>query len=234
MSKRRHQHRSPLKTTQDIGILGVHLTVDDEVVGNSLPLSSQKQARLMQTLQTMLAHYQTSAGLPPKLFFFRYASAQLLILLSRQSQLILLCRADARLVELEIAARKVVATAHLKGALQPENPIIAALSLVHSPEPEELPPANLPTTSTPAQPNPSMIWNDATQALENIMAKVLSQAQAARLIAAAIQRKGIDTNLPCDAASLAEIGAELTAKIPSRPIRASLEKEVAEYISKLR
>jgi hypothetical protein len=79
-----------------------------------------------------------------------------------------------------------------------------------------------------------MTWTEASQALENIIAKVLSQAQAAKLIATAIQRKGIDTTRPADAATVAEIGQELTQNVPSRPIRASLEKEVAAMVATIR
>ncbi len=237
MSKRRQHNRDSVNVSESFGILGACLLVNGEVEADSLPLSPSNRSQLMQTLLLMAAHYETSARLPPKVFFLRFEKAQLLVLFSRQSQLVLLSKPDARLGELEIAAKKVISTAHIRGSLKQDNPVVMALSMAAKlPEntvPDRLPTANLTNHQPPAQSNSNMTWNEASQGLENIMTKVLSQAQAARLIGAAIQRKGIDTTRPCDAPSFAEIGAEITAKIPSRPIRATLEKEVAEFCAKI-
>jgi len=122
---------------------------------------------------------------------------------------------------------KIVATAHLKGALDEPNLITKSLRTAASHVPPKSTAIVTVTTESLAIPSSShMTWNEASQALENVIAKVLSQAQAAKLIATAIQRKGIDTTRPADAATVAEIGQELTQKVPSRPIRASLEKEM--------
>lgn len=214
-------------------LLGALLCVDGRTVADTLPLVGGKAERLLLAIHTMAAHYETG-GLPPRVFYFRYERAQLMVLFARRSLLILLLPADAALTEVEVAARKVVTTAHLRTPLPVENAVVQALGLhaeVAGPvadEPATLPPLSIPTLPT------IMTWNEAALALENLIAKVLSQAQAARLITAAMQRRGIDAASLCEASVLSEIGTEITAKIPSKPIRASMEREVAELAARLR
>jgi len=214
-------------------VLGAMLWVDGVVVADSLPLTGTPRERLIQTLHIMAAHYE-AGGLPPKLFYFRFKTQQLMVIFARRAMLAVLMPMDAPLVDIEISARKVVSTAHLKGALDERNLITRALRTAGpSVPPQSLALVTL-TTESLAIPSSHMTWTEASQALENIIAKVLSQAQAAKLIATAIQRKGIDTTRPADAATVAEIGQELTQKVPSRPIRASLEKEVAAMVATIR
>jgi hypothetical protein len=202
-------------------------------VADSLPLSGSQRDRLTQTLHIMAAHYEVG-GLPPKLFYFRFKTQQLIVIFSRRAMLAVLLPEDAPLADIEISARKVVATAHLKGALDERNLITGSLQTATPQVPAKATAIVSLTTDTLAIPSSQMTWTEASQALENIIAKVLSQAQAAKFIAAAIQRKGIDTTRPADAPTVAEIGQELTQKIPSRPIRASLEKEVAAMVATIR
>lgn len=238
MSNRRSRLRGARPVTLQNPILGAALIVDGTLIGDGFDEGELADGHLMKTVQAMVDQYQTS-GLPPKMFYFQFERSHLLILFSRRSTLLVWTSPNANLVEIEIAARKVVSTAHLRGALNPTNPVVAALNLDNPPA---MPPQK-PTTPEPAQPRSSlalvpfkpaaMTWSDATRALENIITKVLSQAQAARLISNAVQKKGVELNSQADAATLAEIGAELTQKIPSRPIRATLEREVAELVKKL-
>jgi hypothetical protein len=202
-------------------ITGALLVVDDRVQWDSLPLSAKASEKLLQTVNTMAAYYETG-GLPPKLFFFRFAQVQALALFARRSMLITLIKPGADIVEAEIAARKVVAVAHLKGALKSDNPVVAALM---RPKPE-VSIALQPTTMNPT-------WKDASQVLENMMSKVLSQAQAARLLGIAMQKRGISFTDPCTGVIFTQVPAELTIRIPSKPIRVSLDKEAADYASKL-
>lgn len=214
-------------------VLGALLCVNGQTVADTLPLEGDKAERLLLAIHTMAAHYEVG-GLPPKVFYFRYERAQLMVLFSRRSLLILLLPADAALVELEVAARKVVTTAHLRTPLPAENAVVQALGLYPAVAGRVVDePATLPPLSTPTLPT-IMTWNEAALALENLIAKVLSQAQAARLITAAIQRRGLDPAGLCEASALSEIGGEITAKIPSKPIRASMEREVAELVASLR
>jgi hypothetical protein len=215
-------------------LLGALLCVDGKTVADTLPLEGDKAERLLLAIHTMAAHYE-AGGLPPKVFFFRYERAQLMVFFSRRSLLLLLLHPEAALAELEVAARKVVTTAHLRTPLPVENAVVQALGLhaaatgaVAEEEPATLPPLSIPTLPT------IMTWNEAALSLENLIAKVLSQAQAARLISAAMQRRGIDSSSLCEASVLSEIGTEITAKIPSKPIRASMEREVAELAARLR
>lgn len=236
MSNRRFkgQKTAPLSTREVSHVLGALLLVDGVVVADSLPLSGTPRERLIQTLHIMAAHYE-SGGLPPKQFYFRFKTQQLMVIFSRRAMLTVLMPADAPLVDIEISARKVVATAHLKGALDEPNLITKSLRTAASHVPPKSTAIVTVTTESLAIPSSShMTWNEASQALENVIAKVLSQAQAAKLIATAIQRKGIDTTRPADAATVAEIGQELTQKVPSRPIRASLEKEIAAMVATIR
>lgn len=236
MSSRRYQGHKPvtLSTREVSHVLGAVLLVDGVVVGDSLPLSSAQRDRLLQTLHIMAAHYEVG-GLPPKLFYFRFKTQQLMVIFSRRAMLAVLLPADAPLADVEISSRKVVATAHLKGALDERNVITRALRTAATPHVPPLSTAIVTlTTDSLAIPSSHMTWTEASQSLENIIAKVLSQAQAAKLIATAIQRKGIDTTRPADAATVAEIGHELTQKVPSRPIRASLEREVAAMVATIR
>lgn len=235
MSNRRAQGQKPvtLSTREVSHVLGALLLVDGVVAADSLPLSSAQRERLTQTLHIMAAHYEVG-GLPPKLFYFRFKTQQLMVIFSRRAMLTVLMSADAPLVDIEISARKVVATAHLKGALDERNMITKSLRTAASHVPAKSTAIVALTTDSLAIPSSHMTWTEASQALENIIAKVLSQAQAAKLIATAIQRKGIDTTRPADAATVAEIGQELTQKVPSRPIRASLEKEVAAMVATIR
>jgi hypothetical protein len=201
-------------------ITGALLVVDDRVQWDSLPLSAEASEKLLQTVNTMAAYYETG-GLPPKLFFFRFAQVQALALFARRSMLITLIKPGDDIVETEIAARKVVSVAHLKGALKGDNPVVAALM---RPKPEVSP-------LQPSTMNPT--WKDASQVLENMMSKVLSQAQAARLLGIAMQKRGISFTDPCTGVIFTQVAAELTIRIPSKPIRVSLEKEAADYASKL-
>ena len=235
MSNRRSQgQKSALLSTHEVtSILGALLLVDGVMVADSLPLSGTPRERFIQTLHIMAAHYE-AGGLPPKLFYFRFKTQQLMVIFSRRAMLTVLIPADAPLVDIEISARKLAATAHLKGALDERNLITKSLRPAVSHVPPKSAAIVTLTTESLAIPSSHMTWTEASQALENIIAKVLSQAQAAKLIATAIQRKGIDTTRPADPATVAEIGQELTQKVPSRPIRASLEKEITAMVANIR
>lgn len=238
MSNRRSRLRGARPVTLQNPILGAALIVDGTLIGDGFDEGELADGHLMKTVQAMVDQYQTS-GLPPKMFYFQFERSHLLILFSRRSTLLVWTSPHANLVEIEIAARKVVSTAHLRGALNPTNPVVAALNLDSTPAT----PLQQPTPATPAETSSSlalvpfktaaMTWSDAIRALENIITKVLSQAQAARLIGIAVQKRNVDLNARAEATKLAEIGAELTQKIPSRPIRATLEREVAELVKKL-
>ena len=213
------------------GILGALLMVDDEVRHGRLGLGASRSDRLLEILRVMSSTWE-STGLPPKLFYFRFTEAQLLVVLARRSVVAVLLRLDARLTEVEVAARKLVSTAHLKAPLDPATPLVACLlegkpQPTHSPEPipeAAIIPAAGFEPSSPAHPN-EMTWSDATRALEIIVTKVLSQAIAAKVIAAALHRRELDPTAPCDATTLGGIAAEILQKIPNRAVRSSIERK---------
>lgn len=228
MNNRRSRLRAPLLSRPQKPILGAALIVDGAVIGEGFQEGAKQSAPLLEAAQAMADQYRTS-GLPPKVMHFQYENSQVLILFSRRSLLLVWISAEANLGEIEIAARKVVTTAHIEGSLNPSNPIVATLTITK--------PVQLETESKSlalvAFNTPSMNWSEAARSLENIITKVLSQAQATKMIQAAMQRKGIDFSRTADGATLKEIGNELTMKIPSRPIRQTLEREVAELAKSL-
>lgn len=231
MSDRKQQMRTRGESSSTPPILGVMLQVDGKLVGDTFPLSQRARQRLLAAVLQSAERYR-AGGLPPKIFSYLFETSRLLVLFSRRTMVIVWMSQEANLVELEIAARKLVSIAHLSGSTQPGNPILAALAIrpPATPAPEKPAAAVLDLEIIPAQ-SIHMTWTEATLSLENIMSKVLTHAQTARLITSAIQRKGIDVSCPADAASVAEIGADLAQKIPSRPIRASLEKEIAALVA---
>jgi hypothetical protein len=228
MSNRRSRLRGLNPVQVQNPILGAVLVVDGVVIGEGFQDGAKQSAPLIEAVQGMADQYRTS-GLPPKVMHFQYENSQVLALFSRRSLLLVWISSDANLGEIEIAARKVVTTAHLEGSLNPSNPIVAVLSITK--------PVQVETASTSlavvAFNPPTMNWSEAARSLENIITKVLSQAQATKMIQAAMQRKGIDFARTADGATLKEIGNEITLKIPSRPIRQTLEREVAELAKTL-
>jgi hypothetical protein len=78
-----------------------------------------------------------------------------------------------------------------------------------------------------------MNWNDATQALESILTKVLAQAQAGRMIEKTLTDRGVSKQDSFDMEVYAEIGREIMTKIPHKVLRANLSREFENLLSKL-
>ena len=144
-------------------------------------------------------------------------------LLHVRSMLITLIKPGADIVEAEIAARKVVSVAHLKDSLKGDNPVVAALM---RPKPE------VSISLQPPTMNPT--WKEASQVLENMMSKVLSQAQAARLLGIALQKRGISLTDPLHRHHFQPSRWQnLPSGFPASPSEISLEKEAAVYAATL-
>lgn len=78
-----------------------------------------------------------------------------------------------------------------------------------------------------------MSWNDAKNALESILTKVLAQAQAARLIDRALKEKGILEESTFDVRLFRQVGLELMDQIPHRGLRRSLTSEFESLVDSL-
>jgi hypothetical protein len=221
------------QTAHNMGVLGGVLLVGNAERYNSMPLPAAHSQRLLEILQAMAAMYEAT-GLPPKLFYFNFDRLQLLVILTRRSLLAVSMATDARVVEIEVAARKLAATAHLKSPPDLTNPLVASLA-EGAPE-LPAPPEAISTAASPAEPPsqpPTMTWTEATHTLETIVTKVLSQAIASKLISSSVQKRGLDPSGPCHAATLAAIAGDILQKIPNRSIRASIEKEVQSLVNSI-
>lgn len=212
---------------QAVGVVGAILLVDGVEKKNSMPVEAAGMERMLAATQALAAFYE-SGGLPPKLFYFAFQQAQLLVLFTKRSQLIVWAGGAIRTTELEIAAKKIVSTAHLKGELPSGNAIAATWA--DQPAAPAVPPPSLELHSAQTS---TMTWQSASEMLESTLAKVLSQAQAAKLIKLALQQRGLSPDTLADAKTFEEIGLQLTQKIPSKPIRASLEKEIAGLVAQI-
>lgn len=202
-------------------------------------------------------------GLPAKVFFYKFSSSSLLVLFSRWSSLYIWLDETANLAEAEIAGRKLVSTAHLGGTGRAEAglSILGRTSLNEAPQAAakprrksggsgatpargaEPPPAGPPadsrtseggqTDSSSSPPLSFMSWNEATDALEGILTKVLAQAQATRLIDRALKEKHILPNSSFDVRLFRQVGMELMQKVPHKSIRQSLTNEFESLLERL-
>jgi hypothetical protein len=125
-------------------IVGAYLSVDQEVIGNSLPMTAALVAQVIGAGQLAADQYAGNTGLPLRCLFYRFESGQFLALYFRHSVLLVLATPDAPLVELEIAAKKVISTAHITASLNKENPIVASLLAP--------PPVSVPVSKDPPLP----------------------------------------------------------------------------------
>jgi hypothetical protein len=236
-------------------IKGALLLVNGDIRRDTMPLDRHQCAGLVRTLEGMIGRYEES-GLPPKVFYFAYTGSKLLCLITRRSQLIIWLEPSANISKLENEARKLIATAHLKGSLastslifaeptatEPISNAVTAPTVIR----EELatPPAKkTQKAKTSAQPKPAetlsptnlneiMNWKEASQAIEGILSKVLSQAQAARMIEAAFKLRGIDMESNLDATLLSQAGSDILAKVPNKVLRQSLTKEFEAIVARI-
>ena len=243
------------------GVRGLLLMVRGEVRLDSLPLSAERKTSLLEEVERLASNFNEARhGLPPRAFCYRFPTCSLLVLYSRWSSLFVLLDADADLGDVESAGRRLVATAHLGGMPRIEESL--APLIPPDPEPEKprkrsgpslrqlpveppTPPEEAPVVaeidpldSEPEIANPpfslSMSWKDATNALESILTKVLTQAQAARMIDRAMKERGIQAEGTFDIRLYRQIGLEVMEKIPHRVLRKSLTGEFEALIESLK
>ena len=208
------------------GVKGVLVIVDGEVRKDTMPMEADPLQKLIQELD-MLASFYSEGGLPPKTFFARYASSSLLVLFSRRSTVAIWMEPSAKIVDVELAGRKLVSTAHLAGTHRTESALITESAL----KPVRLLTETIfPPHSTLTQ---LMSWSEASHALESILTKVLTHAQAARLIERTLADKGISAQGHFDLIQFREVGSEILQKIPNRSIRQSLTKEFDALVAKI-
>lgn len=112
--------------------------------------------------------------------------------------------------------------------LAPAEPIRPA----PEPEPSSAYEAHDPDSSS-SPTNSIMSWNDAKNAIESILTKVLAQAQAARLIDRALKDKGILAESTFDVRLFRQVGLELMDQIPHRSLRRSLTNEFESLVDSL-
>lgn len=243
------------------GVRGLLLMVRGEVRLDSLPLSHERKTSLLEEVEKLASSFNEARhGLPPRAFCYRFPSCSLLVLYSRWSSLFILLDADADLGDVESAGRRLVATAHLGGMprieeslvplLPPEpppekskkrsGPSLRQLVLEPPPPPEKVAEVAPKITSQDIEveiANPSlsvsMSWKDATNALESILTKVLTHAQAARMIERAMKDRGIQPEGTFDIDLYREIGMEMMGKIPHRVLRKSLTGEFEALLETL-
>ncbi len=232
----------PRTTTHALaaGVNGILMMVDGKIFKDSLPLDSDATKSLIHEVGVLASCY-SEGGLPPRTFFSQFTSSSLLVLFSRRSMLIIWMDLSANLSEVEKAGRKLVSTAHLSGSHRAETILLPAdpkkaTALENRPTAGSLSPTELagrivpPTHLTLIK---IMSWSEATNALESILTKVLTHAQAARMIERTLTDKRVDTSGPFDVHQFQEVGSELMLKIPNRSIRQSLANEFAALVTRL-
>jgi hypothetical protein len=226
-----------------VGVKGVLVLVDGGVKKSSMPMKPDEVGNLVQEVGVLAACY-SDGGLPPKAFFVRFDKSSLMVLFARRNTVIIWMENTASVSEIEIAGRKLASTAHLSGAHRTDSILLPSNSGALPKGPAK--PANIPASA--ARSNKSnrefivpphstltkiMSWSEASYALESILTKVLTHAQAARMIERTLAEKGIDPNGPFDLISFREIGSSLMLKIPNRSIRQSLTKEFDALVANL-
>lgn len=185
--------------------------VNKELRHNTMPLSVEGQAQLLEILHEMAVSYseKESAGLPPKLFYFLFEQAQLLVVYSKRSMVAVLLHPEADITPLEEAARKIVATAHLGQTMNEQNP---AMNLL------------FPKLETKAAGLTQL--QKQQSALEKIMAKVVTQSLAHKWVIAELEKFNVNAAETETRQNYEAVVSGLTGKIPNRMTRQLIEKEM--------
>jgi hypothetical protein len=212
MSDRRQQTQSLRSSSSNAaGVKGSMLLVDAQLVNNSMPSS----AELLEILQGMAASYSAkeASGLPPKLFYFVFQQAQLLVVYARRSMVAVLLSSDADVTPVEEAARKVAATAHMAHA---QEQLSAAMQVLFPQE--EVVAVDL------AVEKPS--WQKQKSLLEQIMAKVVNQALATKWVSSELDKLSAPAPEVPTVQRFDDVVRGLTGRIPNRSKRQQLEQEM--------
>jgi hypothetical protein len=249
MSDRRPANMLALKPRTHVpalapGVKGILVMVDGEVLKDSLPIETEAMQTLLHEVELIATCY-SEGGLPPKTFFAKFASSSLMVLFARRSLLIIWMDPTANISEVEKAGRKLVSTAHLKGSHRTETILLPAHPVTNriNGHAVDLDPSSSTTRTNEYAGefiSPShltlikiMSWSEASSALESILTKVLTHAQASRMIERALKDKGVDVRDPFDIHQFKAVGADLLLKIPNRSIRQSLTSEFEALVTRL-
>ena len=219
------------------GVKGALVLVDGTIRAGYFPLESDLVAKLAEETCILSESYSKN-GLPPKSFYCRYDSSTLLVVFSRRNTVIVWMELDADLAEVEKAARRLVSTAHLAGTHRLDNPLLPPIAESETSVQPRQSAGEAATGGGPSEEtNPTlpliMSWSEATTALESILTKVLTQAQASKMIEKTLADKGINPRGTFSADLFRQAGTDLLNKIPNRTIRQSLTKEFEALVARM-
>jgi hypothetical protein len=220
---------APVTLSRD-GVIGYLVTVEGEITLDTMPMLPEQRDTLMASIHALAVDYGLY-GLPLRVFYFHYESTCLVGVISRHSMVLVWAAGVANLIEIEAIARKVASTAHLNPTTKsvPLHDLLKPAATAADEKPSS---ASGPLSSSTLD-YQIMNWNDATQALESILTKVLAQAQAGRLIDKTLTERGVSKQDSFDLELYAAIGRELMTKIPHKVLRASLSKEFENQLTKM-